>query len=139
MVRINLVNPENLSDQHLIAEYDEILMLVAYIKKYPKLEDISENYCLGKGHMKFFKDKLIYLKKRHEKLKKEMKKRSFKINKTINLAVYKKQNKSDWSPKLKDFEIIRERIIGKLKLKPKYYRYYGDYKPMNFFIKLIKK
>ena len=46
MVRINLVDPKKLSDQHLIAEYDEILMLTAYIKKYPKIEDIPKKYLL---------------------------------------------------------------------------------------------
>jgi len=28
MVRINLINPEKLSDQHLAAEYLEIMMLI---------------------------------------------------------------------------------------------------------------
>lgn len=138
MVRINLVDPKILSDQHLIAEYDEILMLTAYIKKYPKIEDIPEKYCLGKGHMKFFKDKVIYLKERHEKLKVEMSKRNFRTNKTINLSQFKKKNKGDWNPKKQDLQIIKKRIVSKLKLKPDYYRYYGKYKPSNFFIKLLK-
>ena len=74
MVRINLIKPRFLSDQHLIAEYDEILMLIAYIKKYSKtnLDKIPNNYSLGKGHILFFKNKVLYLKNRHEKLKKEM-------------------------------------------------------------------
>ena len=138
MVRINLINPRRLADQHLIAEYDEILMLVAYIKKYPKIENIPGQYCLGKGHMTFFKDKVTYLKKRHEKLKVEMKKRNFKTNKTINLDQFKKNNKGDWKPKKPDLQIIKKRIISKLKLKPDYYRYYGEYKPVNFFIELLK-
>ena len=63
MVRINLINPKKLTDQHLIAEYNEILMLLGYVKKYPKLEKIPSKYNLGKGHMLFFKNKLKYLKK----------------------------------------------------------------------------
>lgn len=137
MVRVNLVNPKTLSDQHLIAEYDEILMLVAYIKKYPSIDEIPENYCLGKGHMKFFKDKILYLKKRHEKLKQEMKKRNFQTNKTIKLSGYKKQNKKNWKPKKKDLEIIKKRISQKLKQKPKYYRYYGENKSKKFFLELL--
>ena len=58
MVRINLINPRYLADQHLIAEYDEILMLLGYVKRYPKIDDIPTNYCLGKGHIRFFKDKI---------------------------------------------------------------------------------
>lgn len=138
MVRINLISPKKLSDQHLIAEYDEILMLIAYIKKYPKIENIPEQYCLGKGHMTFFKDKVTYLKKRHEKLKDEMKNRNFKTNKTINLNQFNKNHKGDWNPKTPDLQIIKKRIISKIKLKPDYYRYYGKYKHANFFIELLK-
>ncbi len=63
MVRVNIINPKNLSDQHLIAEYLEIIMLINYIKKHPKQSKIPKNYLLGKGPMKFFKNKLKYLKK----------------------------------------------------------------------------
>lgn len=137
MVRVNLFEPKKLADQHLIAEYDEILMLVAYIKKYPDIKDIPDNYCLGTGHMKFFKDKLLYLKRRHEELKSEMKIRCFKTNKTIDLEFFKSKNKNDWKPSNRDFEIIGERIISKIKMKPEYYRYYGKYKSANFFIKML--
>jgi len=137
MVRINLVNPKKLSDQHLIAEYDEILMLLSYIKKNPDIKDIPKEYCLGKGHIKFFKNKVLYLKKRHELIKKEMKRRGFQTNKTINLNDFKKTNKGDWKPKKEDFYLIKNRITYKLKLKPKYYRYYKKHKLSSFFIKLL--
>ena len=58
MVRVNLISPEKLADQHLVAEYAEILMLIAYIKSYPSTEEIPEHYTLGEGHMKFFKNKV---------------------------------------------------------------------------------
>jgi len=32
MVRVNLVNPKQLADQQLVAEHNEILMLVGYLK-----------------------------------------------------------------------------------------------------------
>lgn len=137
MVRVNLVKPKKLTDQHLIAEYDEILMLVAYIKRYPNIEHVPEKYCLGKGHMRFFKDKLLYLKKRHEALKNEMRNRGFKTNKTIDLKFFKLKNKNDWKPSDKDFEIIIERIISKIKTKPEYYRYYGRHRPAGFLIELL--
>jgi deoxyribonuclease (pyrimidine dimer) len=138
MVRINLIEPRQLSDQHLIAEYDEILMLISYIKKYNNIDDLPKDYGLGKGHMKFFKDKLLYLKKRHELLKKEMKKRGFKARKTISLTGFSVKNKKDWTPHDKDFKIIKARISEKLRLKPDYYRYYGEYKTLNFFLKLLR-
>ena len=138
MVRINLIHPRKLSDQHLIAEYDEMLMLVSYIKRYPVLEGIPDKFTLNKGHMKFFKDKVLYLKDRHEKLKEEMRKRNFKTNKTIKLSEFKKQNKGDWKPNSKDKKIIKERIAQRLKQKPTYYRYKGEYKPVKFFLELLK-
>jgi deoxyribonuclease (pyrimidine dimer) len=138
VVRVNLINPKKLADQHLVAEYDEILMLTAYIKKYPKVDNIPKRYCLGKGHMTFFKDKILYLKKRHETLKSEMRQRGFKTNKTIDIDLFSEDNKKDWKPGKLDFELISERITSKIRLKPEYYRYYGEYKPVSFFIDLLK-
>jgi deoxyribonuclease (pyrimidine dimer) len=139
MVRINLINPRNLSDQHLIAEYNEILMLLGYVKKYPKTGEIPSEYTLGKGHMLFFKNKLKYLKKRHEMIKKEMKKRGFKADKTIRLGNFSQKLVNDWRPSSKDKPLIRKRLVDRIKLKPKWYRYYGKKKSKKFFIDLIKK
>jgi deoxyribonuclease (pyrimidine dimer) len=141
MVRVNLLEPRSLSDQHLIAEYDEILMLLGYVKKYPMIKpgDIPERYTLGKGHIKFFKDKLLYLKHRHELLKKEMRRRGFRPEKTINTDEFPKSLVNNWSPTDADKRIIRARIIEKLRKKPDYYRYFGEYKNGDFFSRLIEK
>ncbi len=138
MVRVNIINPENLSDQHLIAEYNEILMLISYVKRYPDLDGIPGKFCLGKGHMKFFKDKIKYIKSRHEKIKKEMKNRGFLQRKAINLSGIKNNLINDWKPDEADKSVIRKRLIEKIKLKPGYYRYYGKNKSGKFFIDLIK-
>lgn len=139
MVRVNLINPGNLADQHLIAEYSEILMLVAYAKKYPSTGNIPKNYSLGKGHIKFFKNKLAYLKDRHELLKKEMAKRGFKPKRTVSLKGFNRKLINSWKPDYKDKKIIKKRLMQKIGLKPKFYRYCGKKMPKNFFIGLIKK
>lgn len=139
MVRVNLLKTNSLSDQHLIAEYNEILMLVAYLKKYKSLLDIPKEYCLGKGHMKFFKDKVLYLVERHEKLKTEMRKRNFVTNKKIDLKGFDKKQLNNWKPVKKDKEIIKKRIIEKLNKKTDFYRYYGEVKKPKFFIELINQ
>lgn len=139
MVRINLINPYNLADQHLVAEYLEIMMLIGYVKKYPQIKEIPEQYTLGKGHIKFFKNKLIYLKNRHETLKSEMKKRGFATNKTLNLKAFKKELLNDWSPSKKDIHIIKERIKWKLNKKPNYYRHYRKKQDVRFLLNLIDK
>lgn len=138
MVRINLIEPVKLADQHLIAEYNEILMLLGYVRKYPEVIDISEEYTLGKGHIKFFKNKLLYLKNRHELLKAEMKKRGFAINISINLNEFNNELINDWKPKTKDFKIIKERLVEKFSLKPNYYKYNRIHKSKEFFIGLLK-
>ncbi len=139
MVRINLIDPKKLADQHLIAEYDEILMLLGYVRKYPVVVDIPEHYKLGVGHIKFFKNKLRYLKNRHETLKTEMRKRNYKTNKTIDLNEFPKELVNDWKPLNEDFPIIKQRIKEKLTLKPDFYTYKREHKPLKFFIDLIGK
>lgn len=140
MVRINLINPKYLADQHLIAEYNEILMLLGYVKKHSKVNysKTPTRYKLGKGHILFFKDKIGYLKKRFEIIKKEMFKRGFIGKIDINTKLFDKKLVKDWRPDSIDKNIIKVRLIQKIKLKPEYYRYYGDKKPKEFFIKMIK-
>lgn len=125
MVRVNLINPELLADQHLVAEYNEMLMLVSYIRRYPELDSIPAGYTLGKGHMRFFKDKVLYLKKRHELIKAEMRGRGFATNKSIVLKGFPRQMLNDYKPSKAEKDIIKKRLIEKLRLKPDYYRYYG--------------
>lgn len=124
MVRINLINPKYLTDQHLIAEYLEIIMLVSNAKKHPAKE-CGKEYCLGKGHINFFKNKLKYLKERHEIIKKEMRKRGFATRKSISFYGIKEENIKNWKPKEKDLQIIKKRLIEKINKKPYWYRYYG--------------
>ena len=138
MVRINLISPKKLADQHLIAEYNEILMLLGYVKKYPEISELPENYCLGKGHIKFFKNKLLYLKKRHELIKKEMKKRGFNAKMRVNLNEFSKELVNDWKPLKKDKKIIINRLKEKIEQKPDYYNYYKEKKPKEFFIEILE-
>lgn len=138
MVRINLIEPKKLSDQHLIAEYNEIMMLLGYIKKYPIPTNMPKDYTLNKGHMKFFKNKLLYLKKRHNLLKKEMIKRDFNPKKELDINSFHISLKNDWTPNKNNLNIIKERIKEKIDQKPNYYKYYKKIKPKEFFIDLLK-
>ncbi len=139
MVRINLIKVRNLSDQHLIAEYNEILMLLSYVRKYPGLEEVPENYCLGKGHQKFFKDKLLYLRDRHRQLTEEMKRRGFKVNRKLSLKGFDKRLLKNWNPGKDDLKIIKRRLTEKINKRPEFYRYYSEKKGLKFFENLISK
>ena len=137
MVRINLIDPKKLSDQHLIAEYNEILMLLGYVRKYPMKRGVPKNYCLGPGHIKFFKDKLLYLKKRFLLLKREMKSRKFTPLKKVDLDEFPVTLRNDWKPEPKDFLIIKKRLREKILLKPNFYRFYGIIRSKKFFLDLL--
>jgi deoxyribonuclease (pyrimidine dimer) len=140
MVRINLINPKFLADQHLVAEYKEILMLLGYVRKHQKTNPskIPKSYKLGSGHILFFKNKLIYLKKRFELIKKEMRKRKFVSDKKLNFKNIDGKLLNNWKPSEQDKKIIKQRLIWKINLKPYYYRYYGERKPKKFFVEMIK-
>ncbi len=125
MVRINLIEPVELSDQHLIAEQVEILMLMSYIQKHPKMDGTEpKEFTLNKGHMKFFRDKVLYLHKRYTSILNEMVNRGFKITwkfpdiNEIPIELY-----NDYKPDQKALNIINERINERIMKKPLWYRY----------------
>ncbi len=139
MVRVNLLDPKFLADQHLVAEYNEILMIAGHFRKHGvKIKEIPNEYCLGKGHMNFFKNKFRYLEKRHKIIKKEMLRREFRASKSLDVSSFLSFY-NDWIPRKKDFQIIRERIIEKIKLKPDFYRYYGRSVGGKFLVKLVQR
>ncbi|MEM2974669.1 MAG: pyrimidine dimer DNA glycosylase/endonuclease V [Candidatus Micrarchaeia archaeon] len=139
MVRINLIPPSKLSDQHLIAEYNEILMLLGHIRKYPEPNNVPIEFTLGKGHVTFFKDKLGYLVKRHNELSKEMRNRGFKPKKRISLSGFPKNLIKEWKPSKKDELIVKRRIEEKIRSKPGFYRYFGKKRPVSFFIRKLRE
>ncbi len=134
MTRINLIPTEELTDQHLIAEYREITMVPAALKRTIDsksgftLNKIPKTFTLNKGHVMFFYNKGKYLFKRYQLLINEMKKRGFKPNENrkfpCNIFI---ENKlfNDWKPTLKDLKTINNRIESKIKQKPNWYRKNG--------------
>ena len=78
MTRINIVDPIELTDQHLVAEYREIFMVGSALQRSLKSKNwnpnsIPKQYTLNKGHVKFFYNKGKYLSKRYDELRTEMK------------------------------------------------------------------
>jgi deoxyribonuclease (pyrimidine dimer) len=67
MTRINIVEPEQLTKQHLLAEYRELPRVFTHILKAAEKGkttddfDIPDKYTIGKGHVTFFYDKADYL------------------------------------------------------------------------------
>lgn len=129
MVRINLIKPKLLLDQHLNAEWNEIQMLLGYVQKYPELDGTEpDSYKLGKGHIKFFKDKISYLVLRLHELKKEAELRGFNYQSISGLLKkydIPKHLVNDYKPNKEAFKIIKERIWKKYMQKSDWYTYYG--------------
>ena len=113
MTRINVsVPPCELSTKHLIAEHRELKRIPNAIRKGKAvINNIPDKFTLGKGHVKFFYNKLLFLKKRYEELYAEC------INRGFNVTYYGNawddipaHLMNDYTPTANDEKIIRERI-----------------------------
>jgi len=118
MTRINCgIPPEKLSDKHLIAEHREIKRIPNCVSKGRfSMKGQPSKFTLGTGHVKFFYDKLLYLKKRYELLYNECKKRNFNVTyfgDAWNNVPYNLMN--DYIPKKRDITLIQNRIKSKNK------------------------
>ena len=132
MTRINLVDPSELSDQHLVAEYREIFMVGSSLQRSLKsknwektLANIPKKYTLNKGHVTFFYNKGKYLYKRYELLIEEMKNRGMNPDseRKFKTEQWPDELFNDWEPELDDYKVIRARIKEKIEMKPEWYRF----------------
>ena len=123
MTRINVVEPSELSREHLIAEYREITRLPGNLynslnrKSKPfHMSEIPREYVLGKGHVKFFYDKMLFLQKRFEALVQEMLSRGYKPSYTDS-SIFKVEDLyyNDYVPTEEAIELNRQRIKERTK------------------------
>jgi deoxyribonuclease (pyrimidine dimer) len=135
MTRINIIPPNELYDQHLIAEYREITMIPAALSRTLnslhglRKEKISKTFTLNRGHVYFFYDKGLYLDKRYNELIAVMKSRGFNPDSNrvfpkqifIDNGLY-----NDWTPTPEEQELIRVRIRERVSSKPHWYRMTDD-------------
>ena len=129
MTRINLVDPRQLADQHLVAEYREIFMIGSALQRSLQskagVTDIPKNFTLNTGHIKFFYDKGEYLSKRYDCLINEMKRRGMNPDPTrkFKREQWPDELYNDWQPTARDIEIIEQRLQQKINEKPDWYRW----------------
>lgn len=83
MTRVNVVPVTELTDKHLLAEYRELPRIFAAARKWLKnggnVNDLPTSYRLGKGHMKFFYNKLLFCFNRQSELYSECLRRGFNV------------------------------------------------------------
>lgn len=134
MARVNCgINPKYLSDQHLIAESVEIIMITGGLRKngYKIKSPIPEKMNLGTGYINFFKNKILYLKDRLEEVNTELDRRGIKNSTSINLLEWGPTGLAkNWIPSREDSFVLRTRIYDRLlnpiKAKPGFHKYYGE-------------
>lgn len=122
MTRINVgIPPKDLTRQHLIAEHREIKRVPNVVSKGKfNLKGQPKEFTLGTGHVKFFYDKLGYLKQRYEELYSECRNRGFDV--TYYGDAWNdvpKHLMGDYTPTERDIQIITERINERLNGKVK--------------------
>lgn len=80
------------------------------------LSEVPDYYCLGTGHVKFFTDKLGFIKKRHDLLKLEGARRGYKYNSiTIDLHGIPERLCKDYEPTQEEILINIHRIKERTK------------------------
>lgn len=130
MTRINIVPPEELYDQHLVAEYREMLMVPGSLKRTLsskvgfRQDKVASTFTLNKGHVYFFFDKGLYLDKRYSSLVEEMKARGMNPDPSRRFPkeVFPSHLYNDWTPSDSELNIARERISLRVSQKPNWYR-----------------
>ena len=124
LTRINLLNVEFLTNQHLLAEHREIKRIPNVIKsgKY-NLDNIPSSYTMGTGHVKFFYNKLKYLYERYEYIHRECLNRGFDVTyygecfDNLPSELY-----NDYEPTFQECFISLQRINEKIAENPKFYK-----------------
>ena len=130
MTRINIVPPSELTDQHLMAEYDELPRVGSFLRKSLKKGIrfvrlmIPNMYGYGKGHVSFFYNKGLYLKKRYNDIIKEIHKRKIanvpKEDYPVELF-FPEEFINDYKPTEQELEINRKRIQDRINSNPNWY------------------
>lgn len=151
MTRINTIPVEELTDQHLMAEYRELPMINASLKRTLNsksrsgLKTIPDQYTLNQGHVKYFYNKGLFLKRRYEQLINELRNRNYNIDpesRSVDWSVFQHVSyclNNDWQPSTNDHKINVERLLIRINQKLTWYRYYGNYIDNSFVSHLEEK
>ena len=135
MTRINLVDPSELMDQHLFAEFREIKMVPKALRRSLNSKSMNEvlrkipsEFTLNVGHVKFFYDKGEFLRRRFKEICAELDRRGYNYDRTAVLdsdGVFDnlpKEFQKDYIPTKAALEIIRTRIAEKIAMRPGWYK-----------------
>ena len=117
MTRINLVPPQELSRQHLLAEYRELPRVFALARKAGASSrplSAPQRYTLGPGHVKFFYNRPGWLVRRHSALVTEMLARGYSPAFTDVSGLAEGLSDEPWEPDEEEIAISRARIAERI-------------------------
>lgn len=137
MTRINVIAVEQLTDQHLFAEYREITRIFSLVEQACDkqsheqiLAKIPLTYRMSTGHVLFFYDKLAFIEQRYFALRDEVIKRGFNVTLKDDIVEFRQVIDScfyqDFQPDRQAIAINVERIVEKINAKPNWYKMNGQ-------------
>lgn len=137
MTRINAnLHPEHLLDQHLMAEYRELPMVYAALRRSLRTKSVNDvlksvppRFTLNKGHVSFFYDKITFLEGRYERLIDELKTRGYNLDdsRRYDVSDIPEVFHNTWEMDDLAKQQIQERIYKRYHEKPTFYTYYGSH------------
>lgn len=80
MTRVNVgIHPQRIPNALLLAEHREITRIPNAIRRGASTTNLPTEFRLGKGHVRFFYDKLGYIQRRYLQLYRECRKRGYNV------------------------------------------------------------
>jgi deoxyribonuclease (pyrimidine dimer) len=132
-MRGNLIPVIELMDQHLMAEWRELKMVPAALRKSLRtrtqeqiLDSIPSKFVLGKGHITFWYNKLTFLTERYATLTVELLGRGYNLKYRGGFETFTKGLPNlffnNYFPTPGEIETSRKRIEEKIAMKPTWYK-----------------
>lgn len=128
MTRINCIPPQQLCQQHLVAEYRELPRIFGCVVKAVLRGEAADDarnppaYVLGKGHVRFFYPHLGYLARRQASIVAEMQHRGITTNFTPprreDYPQVPDQWFGDWTPDAAAVAVNQARITERMPKNP---------------------
>lgn len=125
MTRVNCIPVEELTREHLLAEWKELPRVIGLSRAALERGDqrFIKEYRLGQGHVRFFYNKLAWVRERLKLIYAEMKRRGYSPKEEL-LVVYINNIQSmpmhllnNWVPSEHDMSVSRARIQERLNAK----------------------
>lgn len=150
MTRVNLVYVQDLADQHLFAEWREVKMVPAALRRSLRsrsikdiLSGIPDHYTLNTGHVSFFFDKMTWLANRYTELTYELVNRDYNISEHSTMDIFFKDIPEEftldtWASNAAEVAVNVERVNLRINERPSWYKHYGEVKSPEYFAALYK-